>query len=675
LVAYFLVPGLATAQRAGPMVDEGHPLLLDVGHTKRVTSLALSPDATELASSSEDGTVRLFNAKTGRLRSEIPVAGEVFSVAFSPDGSRLATGSTYNLVKLWDVRTATRLETFQDNRTWVTGVAFSPDGRFLASCDTQAGVIVRDLARGTVTKLTAPEARRVAWRADGRELAVVAGDRFSIFESSDWEQPSDGGSRASRVAVASTVVGRFAVVDVAWNGAGGELAFGEKDLRVTDLRGGSGQMISPRSPSVLAFSSDGKRLAFGGRDGAIEIYDRRSGRPVIHVARAKARVTSLLWSHDAARLFAGDEHGAISAWSVSTGQRIFDIPAQTPGIWAVAWGPHDRLATPRALWDLSRGTIVAEIDPPAGRVSWCGNILVTLGPKEITWRQGTTGAVLATAPSETRGGTVTCSPDGRRAVTYGYGIEVWNTADHTGSKLGDKWVASVAWGPGDRVAVGFEHALEIWRLTKNKPIRELRRGGGARVLAWRADGLIAADIGAYHRIDADWIETGLSALHAANLATTGRWLGTCIPSSLDHCEWDGAAWSPDGARLATIVDRVLSVVETPPRPKRSAPTTIPEKAGSAAVSWSPDGEALAVADALGVVLIRLRDAATVRLREVRVDDRIRGLVDDGHGQFCGDSESSARVVMETATGSGVPLRKSPSRAPDLLARFLGIPAN
>jgi hypothetical protein len=234
-------------------------------------------------------------------------------------------------------------------------------------------------------------------------------------------------------------------------------------------------------------------------------------------------------------------------------------------------------------------------------------------------------------------------------------------------------VASAAWGPGDRVAVGFEHAVEIWRLAKNKAVRELRRGGGARVVAWRADGLIAADIGAYHRIDADFIETGLSALHAANLATTGRWLWTCVPSSLDHCEWDSAAWSPDGARLATIVDRVLSVVETPPRPKRSAPTTIPEKAGSAAVSWSPDGEALAVADAWGVVLIRLRDAATVRLREVRVDDRIRGLVDDGHGQFCGDNEASARVVMETATtGWGVPVGTT-SRAPDLLRRFLGVP--
>jgi WD40 repeat protein len=632
----------------------------------------LSPDGAQLASSSEDGTVRLFDAKTGGLRAEIQVAGKVFDVVFSRDGSRFATGSTYNLVKLWDARTTEPLETFQDNRMWVTSVAFSPDGRFLASCDSQAGVVVRDLTRGTTRRLTVSGARRVAWRPDGRALVVVAGDHFLLFDASAWQQLPDGGSTAAPVSSMSTVVGRFAVVDVAWNRSGGELAFGETDLRVTDLRGGSVRVLSPRHPSVLAFSLDGKRLAVGGRDGAIEIRDGGLEKISARFVPGAGTVTSLLWSRDGSRLFAGDEHGGISVWSVATGQRLVDIPAQAPGIGAVAWGPHDRLATSHALWDVAQGTIVAKLEPATWSVSWCGDVLVSLGAKGIAWRDGTTGAVLATAPALTRPSHIACAPDGGRALAYGDGVEVWNTHDRVGQKIGDRWVGSAAWGASDRVVLGFEDAVEIWRLARGKPVREVRRRRGARVLAWRPDGLIAADIGASRRIDRDWTESGLSALRASDLAAaTGRWLMSCLPSSLDHCDWSGVAWSPDGARLATIVDRVLSVIDTPRGPnRRRAPTRIPEHPGTYAVSWSPDGAVLAAADAAGVLLIRLRDGATVRLRDVRVDDRVVGLVDDGHGRFGGDSELSARVVKQPMTGSAGRPREPPSRDPDLLARFL-----
>ena len=255
-----LVVSLAVPQRSvaahgfgGPMLDEGQPLLLNVGHAKKVTSLALSPDGNELASSSEDGTVRLFDVRTGRLRDEIRVGGEVLAVTFSPDGARLATGSTYDLVKLWDVRTTDHVATFQDNRGWVRSVAFTPDGRFLASCDGEGGVVVRDLTRGTVTKLAVLAARHVAWGPDGRTLAVVAGPVFLLFDPSAWEQPQEGGAPAVPTASTSKAVGRFAV-DAAWNTTGVALAFGETDLRVTDVRRGGERVLSTGRPSALAFS-------------------------------------------------------------------------------------------------------------------------------------------------------------------------------------------------------------------------------------------------------------------------------------------------------------------------------------------------------------------------------------------------------------------------------------
>jgi hypothetical protein len=78
--------------------------------------------------------------------------------------------------------------------------------------------------------------------------------------------------------------------------------------------------------------------------------------------------------------------------------------------------------------------------------------------------------------------------------------------------------------------------------------------------------------------------------------------------------------------------------------------------------WSPDGRTIASADALGVLLVRLRDGATLRLREVATRDRTFGLVDDQHGRYGGDAGATSRVV-----GPSTP---PPTLTPDLLARFL-----
>ncbi|NIV46293.1 MAG: AAA family ATPase, partial [Gammaproteobacteria bacterium] len=113
---------------------DGQPLLTCEGHTAAVWAIAFSPDGQTLASGSFDQTVRLWDVRTGQGLKTLPGhTNAVRSVAFSPDGQTLASGSDDQTVRLWAVRSGQGLKTLPGHTAAVSSVAFSPDGQTLAS--------------------------------------------------------------------------------------------------------------------------------------------------------------------------------------------------------------------------------------------------------------------------------------------------------------------------------------------------------------------------------------------------------------------------------------------------------------------------------------------------------------------------------------------------------------
>ncbi|MCY3013484.1 MAG: hypothetical protein NT171_02115 [Planctomycetota bacterium] len=99
-----------------------------------VHDVAWSADGSRLAVASSDATVRVFDAKTGKLIRSIDGHRDwVLAVAWSPDGSRIATGSRDRTAKVFDSTSGALLATYSRHDAPVRGILFHPEGEEMLS--------------------------------------------------------------------------------------------------------------------------------------------------------------------------------------------------------------------------------------------------------------------------------------------------------------------------------------------------------------------------------------------------------------------------------------------------------------------------------------------------------------------------------------------------------------
>jgi WD40 repeat protein len=256
-----------------------------MGHTGLVVALAYSPDGRTLASASADGTARLWDVPTGRLRAKLQSPEErATCVAFSPDGKTLAVGygGQRGYMQVWDIGGERLVEGWAPHGERTNSVAFHPTERILATAgdspewqlrelDARGGSAGLDIRyRGRKSRL----AKAAAFTNDGSQFAVLY-VRPAVVEVHGQRQP--GNWRSLR-----------RVNSFQWSESWGHaFCFSPDDQSMAvgmELDASIWTMTANRPPVTwtahdaavlgVAFTRDGGTLLTGGADGLVRFWDR-----------------------------------------------------------------------------------------------------------------------------------------------------------------------------------------------------------------------------------------------------------------------------------------------------------------------------------------------------------------------------------------------------------------
>jgi WD40 repeat protein len=82
-------------------LNTGQQQKVIAAHRERVHSLVIRPNSHEFASSSEDGTVKLWDSWTGQRLATLRHGWSVKAIGFSPDGELLVSGCADEIIRIW----------------------------------------------------------------------------------------------------------------------------------------------------------------------------------------------------------------------------------------------------------------------------------------------------------------------------------------------------------------------------------------------------------------------------------------------------------------------------------------------------------------------------------------------------------------------------------------------
>jgi WD40 repeat protein/serine/threonine protein kinase len=594
-------------------------------HESAALSVAFSPDGQLLATATQAGFLRLWQAKTGQeIRKWKAHDKNAISVQFSPDGRYLASGSWDETIKVWEVEKVLQGEVnapllrLEHTGRQVWRVSFSPDGQRLASVDYEGEVRVWDVSAGhEVLRLGGLDAKGsvdVQFSPDGRRLAAAGQKVIRMCDAQTGQE-------------LLTLRSHDAISEIAFSPDGRRLAavgsfvrvHPDGEVKVWDAQ--TGQEIHRLRGHVaglrtVAFSPDGRRIASGGLDQTIKLWDGVTGQDVLTLRGHLNAVYCVAFSPDGHQLASASTDRTVRIWDASPlgrepGPEYLTLRGHAGAVTDVAFHPTDGRSLVSAgtdgtvrVWDFWSGKDLGTLPgPPVGdgrlRAAYSpdGRLLaVGSGSRRVVsvWEVAKVKEV-CTFPVPGDGALcLAFSPDGRHVVSGGwqFAVRIWDVAreQQVRALQGHNWaINEIAFSPDRRhLASGSaDSTVRIWDWTTGKQLRALEHWHRGVVLsvAYSRDGERLASAG-WDRTVKVWDAASWRLLHDLPHPTGGV---------------HSVAFAGDGPRLAWgSTDGTVTIWDGP---GRETQTLRGHTSWVQAVAFSPDGKWIASASLDGTVKI------------------------------------------------------------------------
>jgi len=443
--------------------------------------IAASPDQRFVALGLTDGAVVVIDSVRGDIvtvsaDASGPAAGGTTALAFSADGRWLAAGSARGRVRVIDVRDLGPAREFEGLAAPVGALAFTEDGARLVAATLGAKASIWRVDDGEQLHdwglpSDSPNCTTCAVHPTGRSIAF--GYRTGEIELVDlW---SDGSSIAATGVMILPDDGQAWEVSLLRYSANGEiLAAGRgSDLVIYDLVTGGerGRRVGHSGPIVaLACSADGSRIATGGYDGVVRLWDSAPDSSRLRVELATgAKAEAEAFSPDGRRLAIATSTPGVNGTTGANGGKgaravhIFDARsgrslATAPAAFS---DPHRGPITSVCFDAAGERVLTASQDGSARLIGLSDGLVRTFGSSAVALREAV------------------CSPDGRRIATLDDQgrVEYFDAA--TGVSLGcrlatgDRTVG-IRFLP-DGVLASATEAGEIWMMAcdgRSEPTRD-----------------------------------------------------------------------------------------------------------------------------------------------------------------------------------------------------------
>ena len=266
-------------------VAEPPALVLQAGHTSTINSVAFSANGQTFLTASDDHTVKLWDARSGRvIRVFDGHTQGVDRALFSPDGQIIFSAVSDRKVQMWDVATGRAVRPYEtdekyEGSSFDGSIALSADGKvIIASYDK---TYVWDVASGRRLHTIDRRLSALTFSPDGKAVAGVFNEKPTVQLFSPQtgellrELPANPDALHQPLAFSPdatllAVITRDSTVDL-WHWAKSYVVRSFKDERYVD-------------PPAVAFSPDGQLLLISNAPGRalikkyLDLYEVRAGK-------------------------------------------------------------------------------------------------------------------------------------------------------------------------------------------------------------------------------------------------------------------------------------------------------------------------------------------------------------------------------------------------------------